>query len=159
MGLMVRVRERAKQGDPRAKQSLRAMQRYVDKNPPITVGEEASGTTSPLAPIAAKAIWTNPTPKVVITAVPLMSFWKGVVALVHGPRLDNARLTHISDELPGELQPTFKLGIANNRQTIEGPNAWLTGRIVGLARIIQRLQIPSVPISTFCPATAWELGE
>lgn len=155
MGLMAQVRDRAKQGNPRAKQSLRAMQRYIDKNPPVTIGKEANGTTSPLAPIAAKALWTNPTPKVIVTALPLMRFWQGVVALVHGPRLDNERLVHISDELHGENQPAFKEAVVDFRN----PKGWAMGRIVGLARCIQRLQIPSVPISTFCPATAWELGE
>lgn len=159
MGLMVRVRDRAKQGDPRAKQSLRAMQRYTDKNPPVTIGEEVSGTTNPLTPIASKALWTNPTPQVVITALPIMNFWQGVVALVHGPRLDNERVVHISDQITPEGQPTFKAGVMNWRKGAEGPTTWLMGRIVGLARCIQRLQIPSVPIGTFCPATAWELGE
>ncbi len=159
MGLMAQVRDRAKQGNPRAVQSLRAMQRYIAKNPPVTIGKEASGTTSPLSPLASKAIWTNPTPKVVITALPMMSFWQGVVALVHGPRLDNERVVHIADELPGEAQPTFKAGVTNDKAGNQGPKTWLMGRIVGIARCIQRLQVPSVPISTFCPATAWELGE
>lgn len=155
MGLMAQVRDRAKQGNPRAKQSLRAMQRYINKNPAVTIGKEANGTTSPLAPIATKAIWTNPTPKVIVTALPLMKFWQGVVALVHGPKLDNERLVHISDELNGEIQPAFKDAVVNFRN----PKGWAMGRIIGIARCIQRLQIPSVPISTFCPATAWELGE
>lgn len=163
MGILAMVRDNARKRDPKAQQSLRAIERYISKNPNNSIGSEKalSGSTNPLAPLANKAIWLNPTPEVIITAVPRLKFWQGVVALVHGPKLDNQRLESIQTAVTEDDRTDFKAGVLfwKNPRPEQAETGWLLGRVIGLARCIQQLQIPTVPIATFCPATAWELGE
>lgn len=179
MALLARVRDNAKSGDPKARKSLKAIERYIRKHPPrpnhlfADVGRDVP-SVGPVSDItqpgssehsAAKALWLNPTPAIVLKAIPCCGFWAGAVALKHGPRLDSARIHEISEAAPEEARPALQNAIrfwrkkapddANDVQE----QSWLIGRIIGLARCLQRLQLPSVPISSLCPIAGWELGE
>lgn len=162
MGILAMVRDNAKKGDAKAMQSFRAINRYISKNPPNSIGAEVSDITNPNASKAIQALWMNPTNETVVKALPLVGFWPGAVALAHGPRLDEERLTEIQAVIPEDARDEFKGGV-KFWQKKAPPDAsdqhWLIGRIIGLARCLQRLQIPTVPIASFCPFTAWELGE
>ncbi len=162
MGILAMVRDNAKKGDPKAQQAFRAVERYISKNPPNTIGAEGSDITNPNASKAIQALWSNPTNETVVAVLPMVGFWPGVVAMAHGPRLDDTRLNGISESIPEEAREEFKGGVRFWQKKAPGDfddRNWLLGRIIGLARCLQRLQIPSVPIASFCPFTAWELGE
>lgn len=163
MGILAMVRDNAKKGDPKAQQSLRALNKYVGSNPPIAIGTEASDITSPHAPKAIAALWQpDVNNETIIKALPLVGFWSGAVALSHGSNIDNARLDALSAVVPEEHQPSFKGGVLywqKKTPDLTDERGWLLGRIIGLARCIQLIRLPHVPISTFCPITAWELGE
>ncbi len=163
MGILAMVRDNAKKGDPRAQQSLRSLEKYISKNPPIAIGTEASDITSPHATQATAALWkpdvSNDT---IIKALPLVGFWPGAVALSHGANLDSARLDAISTTMPEDNRAAFKGGVLywqKKTPDLTDERGWLLGRIIGLARCIQLIRLPHVPIATFCPITAWELGE
>lgn len=164
MGLLAMVRDNAKNGDPRARQSMRAIEKYIGSHPPTSIGTEASDITNPPVPAALDALWKNPTSDIVIKALPLVGFWPGAVALSHGARLDNAKVNEIAAHVPEPHQLSFKGGVAFWKRSAplvpgSSPKGWALGRIVGIARSIQRLQLPNVPISSYCPVTGWELGE
>lgn len=163
MGILAMVRDNAKKGDPKAQQSLRALQKYIDKNPPIAIGTEASDITSPHASQAVAALWkADVNNDTIIKALPLVGFWPGAVALSHGANIDNARLEAISTAMPEQNRPAFKGGVLywqKKTPDLGDEQGWLLGRIIGLARCIQLIRLPHVPIASFCPITAWELGE
>ena len=163
MGILAMVRDNAKLGNPKAQQSLRAIERYISKNPPIGIGSEVSDITSPHAAAAISALWQNPTHETIVKALPLVGFWPGVVALSHGPNLDNERLGQLSSVVPEEHRPAFQGGVnhwqSKTPNIIPDERGWLLGRIIGLARCLQLVRLPHVAVATFCPITAWELGE
>lgn len=163
MGILAMVRDNAKKGDPKAQQSLRALEKYINKNPPNVIGTEASDITSPHAPQAAAALWrSDVNDETLVKALPLVGFWSGAVALSHGPNLDGERLDTLSNAVTEENRPAFKGGIIywqKKTPDLNDERGWLLGRIVGLARCLQLIRLPHVPIATFCPITAWELGE
>lgn len=160
MGILAMVRDNAKKGDPKAQQSMRALERYVSKNPPVRIGREASDITSP---VASAALWKpDATNETIVKALPLVGFWPGAVALSHGANLDGTRLDNLSEAIPEGHRQAFKGGVVywqKKTPDLEDERGWLLGRIVGLARCIQLVRLPHVSIALMCPVTAWELGE
>lgn len=140
MAIMCQVRDRAAKGDAKAKQSQKLFAAYLKKNKISTMGDEVSDITNPKA---FQDLWTahRETPAnyaiVVAKASPFVQVWQAVVAIVHGPKLtkDNPLM-----------------------QTVNVKDSRLAN-IVRRAFMIQRIQRPNYPISSYCPATGWELGE
>lgn len=164
MGILAMVRDNAKQGNPVAQQSLRAIERYISKNPAADIGSEVSDITNPHASGALIALWQKPTSDTIVDAVPRVGFWPAVVALSHGARLDNDKvndiINHVDPDKRLDFEGGFRFWQAKEPPDASGDrNSWIMGRAVGLARVLQRIQFPSTPLSILCPATAWELGE
>lgn len=158
------VRKNCKTGDPRWKNAAKALQRYIDKNPPSRIGADrevlARADAIPSHPAALAALWVcrldtdEQFAPIVVCSIPVVALWKCVSALVQRPYLNRLCQT-IDLQLEGAQRAAFRTGVRQWRR--KGGSQ--LGRVIGLARTIQRLQLPGVPISTLCPITAWELGE
>lgn len=159
MGILAVVRDNAKAGQETARQSLRAIEKYIRAHPPIAIGRKRMSADRP---DAATALWQDRRVETILKALPLVEFWPGAVALSHGPRLDDQRLEALNAELNDETQTVFQGGVNHWRSRapagVDG-KAWHAGRIIGLARCLQRVRLPQVPIAILFPITAWELGE
>lgn len=153
MAIIAIVRDNARKGSKKAKKSVQLMQRYIDSHPVSSMGYEAGHTNH-----AAKALWENPTAETITLTLPLAGFWTGVCALVHGPDLTRERAIEIGSVLPETDQPAFNAACLDEK--LDGSRrGWFIGHVVLIARRIQRIRNPNVPIATFCPIVAWELGE
>lgn len=167
MGVIAMVRDNAKAGNPLAQQSLRAIERYISKNPPADIGTEVSDITNSSDPVLSRAVialWQKPTSETIVAAMPSAGFWPSVVALSHGPRLDNDKVNDIINHVEPDKQDDFKGGymfwqVKEPADADTDRQSWIMGRAIALARVFQRLQLPSTPLSILCPITASELGE
>lgn len=141
---IARVRDGAKAGNPVLKETEKAIAAYIKKHPQRETsrwGAELSDITNP---VAQQSLWKAracvPQVYAVIVAktAPFLRTWDLLVGILHGPLLtvDNPLAQTIA--LPGS-------------------------RIGGCAKNARQLQMiaanPKVPISTYCRATGWELGE
>lgn len=142
---IARVRDGAKAGNPVLKETKKAFEAFIAKNPARDTtarwGAELSVNTNPKAQTALwKARASSPEVFAIIVAktAPFLRIWDLVVGMLHGPLL-------LKDT---PLSKTIAL---------QG------SRIGGCARNARQLQLiatnPKVPISTYCRATGWELGE
>jgi|SRR5262245_39997166 len=152
MGILAMVRDNAKAGNKRAQKSIRAIQKYIDSHPDATMGYENGGTNQPAA-----LLWSQPTAENIALSVPLAGFWPSIVALVHGPLINQQRVEEINATLPDSEQAPFQAA-CNNQKPVQA-RGWLIGRVLLIARRIQNLRNPNVPLASFCPVVAWELGE
>ncbi len=144
MAIITLVGQGAKKGDPKFKDSFKLLGDYIKKNPVGSMhGED----------IAIKV----PVP-----------FWQKVVSLANGPSLILATapnnkpttLALIDNVIAPVHKNSFRFGLNNWRsQKPEDADreAWGFGRIVGIARAIQLVRRPDVPLSVLCPIVAWEL--
>lgn len=142
---IARVRDGAKEGDEKLKKTAKAIEEYCNAHPVSTTesrwGAETSVNTNPKAQ---QALWKarGSTPEVfaiiVAKTAPFVRTWDLVVAMLHGP----------------QLRKETPLG---QTTTIKG------SRIGNCARQACKLQCivtnSKVPISIYCRATGWELGE
>lgn len=152
MGILAMVRDNAKTGNKRAQKSLRAIQKYIDSHPDASMGYETGNTNQ-----GAAILWANPTPENIALTVPLAGFWPSVVALVHGPVINQERVEQTHATLPETEQQPF-IAACNAQKPVK-TRGWLIGRVMLIARRIQNLRNPNVPLASFCPIVAWELGE
>ncbi len=141
---IARVRDGAKAGNPALKETKKAIEQFIAKHPvrdSARWGAELSVNTNPQAQTALwKARASSPEVFAIIVAkaAPFVRIWDLTVAMLHGPLL--------KPETP--LSQTI---------AIQG------SRIGSCARNARQLQLiatnPQVPISSYCRATGWELGE
>ena len=142
---IVKVHEGAKAGDKRLQASQAAIEAFIKANPvrecDARWGAEVSVNTNPAAQASIwKARASAPQVFAIIVAktAPFLRTWDIVVAMIHGPLLkaDN---------------PLAQ--VANLKGS----------RVGGCVRKARQLQMiatnSNVPISTYCRATGWELGE
>jgi len=142
---IVKVHEGAKAGDVRLQQTEEAIKAFVKANPvrkcDARWGAEVSVNTNPVAQQSAwKARASTPQVFAVIIAktAPFLRTWDIVVAMLHGPLLKND----------------------NPLMQVAGLKGSRVGGCVRKARQLQMIATNSnVPISTYCSATGWELGE
>ncbi len=137
MSLLIESRKNAARGVPRARRAVAMAWHYLDNNPPVRFG----GTSAENSPEVIR-LWSLDTAlaggvdkstvqTALVTDLTHVSFWQAVAALVHMPL---AALEGL--KFPDSLS-----------------------KVVRLAAHIRAIANPDVPLSTLCPATAWELGE
>ena len=142
---IARVRDGAKKGDETLKATETAIAAYCKAHPVRTTdsrwGADTSVNTNPRAQ---QAIWKarECSPEVFAVIVgktaPFLRTWDLLVAMVHGPLLKRETPLFQTTAIPGS-------------------------RIGGCAKRACLLQCiaanPKIPISAYCKATGWELGE
>lgn len=141
--LIIETRKSAEKGSKKAQHSRVMIEKYIAKNPPSTVAGDTrlSVNTNPKAQLA---LWNAQRgteaefAKTVVQAAPFVGPWALVCAILHGPRLKKG-------------SPLLRIASAPK------------SKIAACVRRAFRLQrIGSdrrVPISSYCPLTACELGE
>jgi hypothetical protein len=144
MAIMAEVRDNAKKGDRLARHNKKLIDEYIEKHPPSQMGvDQLVLNTNKLIGANKKAmaaLWTAPMEKfaeVFIKASPFVSMWQGVVCVVHRASLD------AKDPL------VLSTNVKNSRM----------GAIVRKATKMRSLRNRTNPISIYCRATGWELGE
>ncbi len=162
MAILAQVRDNAKKGEPRAKASLRIIQKYIKSHPAQNFGVCDVTHCESL-----NTLWKLPSmpPDVaalaVINEAPKVTFWQAIVSIVQGPPGD-ALIVAVNEKMPeGVERDSFRRGVDWKKGMPAGAKgpAWSLGRIFGIGRAIQRLADETIPIAAFCPVTAWELGE
>lgn len=141
---IAQVREGAKKGDEQLKASKKAIEQYIAKHPVRDTdrwGAEVSVNTNPRAQQALwKARGSAPEVFAIIVAktAPFLRVWDLLVGIMHGPAI-------------GPETPLFQATSIKD------------SRIGQCARKACQLQLiarnPQIPISSYCRATGWELGE
>lgn len=137
MSLLIEARKNAARGVPRARRACAMAWHYLDNNPPVRFG----GTSAENSPEVIR-LWSLDTAlaggvdkdtaqKALVSDLGRVSFWQAVAAVVHVPLA-------VLDGL------TFPESLS---------------KVVRLAAHIRAIANPDVPLSTLCPAVAWELGE
>jgi len=142
MALIIETRKQAEQGNKLAQKRRKEIDKYIAKHPPSTVAgdERLSVNTNPKAQLT---LWSvrKSDPKKFATAViqtaPFLGPWALVCAIFHGPKL-----TADCPLMATATLPNSKIA-ACTRQAFR----------------LQRLDNPKVPIRSYCPMTAGELGE
>lgn len=183
MGILAMVRTNALKGSKRAKVAYRYLQRYVKAHPVTDAmsGFEAALKSDRLAKTLESSIGTeNPLhySSAVVAMVPdinATSLTRAAVVLANGPDLctgkdANPRISALHSSFAGEDEhKAFRFGVATNdiskiypiaqRSTPKQNRALQIGYAVGLARRIQAVRRPNVPIAVISKMAAWELGE
>lgn len=142
MALIIECRKQAEQGNRTAKKRCKEIERYIDKNPPSTMAGDTKLSVN-TNPQAQSAVWRlrNAEPAkfaiAVIQAAPYLGPWALVCAILHGPKLAAG-----NPLLMVAKTPKSKIA-ACTRQAYR----------------LQRLEDPTIPIRSYCPMTAGELGE
>lgn len=165
MGTIVMIRVNAKKGSPRARRSLKALEKYAAENPPTTFGDDSStllNTPENLTINTLNSAVFNEEANHVVAALSSVSdampWQKAGAILANGPPLfgNTTRLKELCDAACGEKEnPKIISGIINWRDA----KAESLGRCIGLARTIQLVSKKIVPIAELSTMAAWELGE
>jgi hypothetical protein len=143
MALIAQARDQAKQGNKRAQVTVKAIDAFINKNPPSVMGVDMAPLGQKVNQRAVQAMWqAREWPcdlfgAMLAKAAPHVSMWHIIAVLVHGPEI------MASDNLAKAAQ-------------MKGSTL---GRSVRVAQRIKALQNPDVPISKYCKVTGWELGE
>lgn len=142
MALIDQTRRQAEKGNKKAKQSRKLIEQYIKRNPPSTMaGDALSDVTNPAAQAA---LWQHRADapenfaKLVAKASPHVGQWALTCAILHGPRLEPGQPLMVA-----AATPKSKIAACVRR-----------------AFRLQRIALDrKVPISSYCPHTACELGE
>lgn len=142
MALLIETRKQAEQGNKVAQKRKKQIDKYIAKHPPSTMAgdKRLSVDTSPAAQAAlwrTRAADPNKFAAAVIQTAPYLGPWALICAIFHGPK----------------LTPTCPLML-----TAKTPNSKIAACTRKAFRL-QRLEDPRVPIRSYCPMTAGELGE
>jgi hypothetical protein len=155
MAIIAEVRANAKTGNPRASKSFALISRYIKRNPPTRFGylpsealtkptesSNGAGVYDVIHSPEITRLWTlaavpvEQAAKALTADLGKVTFWQGVCALVHAPN-DVVQMA-----LPELLQG---LTVGEN--------------MLAVSLSIRQLADESIPISSFCPVVAWEMGE
>lgn len=141
MGILAETRDNAKSGNPKAKESIRLIKRYIRSNPPKGfIGDDHAAVSVNTNPKALYALWACPLSKfpiVFMNASPFVKMWEAIACCVH------------KDTIKPDSQIAAVINVPNSR----------LGDIVRRAIQIQLLKNPNFPISKYCPQSGWEMGE
>lgn len=137
MGILVQVRENAKQHQPKAVIARAAILDYIKRHPPDNMGDESKDI---MGKKAMNCLWKVPPAgfdEMFVKASPFVTAWQGVACLLHRANLKKDSPLVMSTRVKGSR----------------------IGAMVMKACGIRRLRNRSVPLSTYCPITGWEHGE
>lgn len=143
MALIDQVRQQAEKGNAKAKRSRKQIAAYIKKHPASTMAGDVrlSASTNPQAQMA---LWQTQNQgqdvfaSTVAKAAPYVGPWALIVAILHGPKLVKG-----SPLMVAAATPNSKIAACVRR-----------------AYRLQRVASdPRIPISSYCPYTAVELGE
>jgi hypothetical protein len=173
------VTKQAKQGNPKSKVAYQAIETYIKKNPvkvytsfgydvlrETLADERAVDLESAMGNDYTKAI-IGVAPQVAIKSVP-----KAIVTIANGPSLLQQDSSTLIDELgknfsDEKLRRAFALGVKHcdaamaqiQKLPPECHSPLMIGYLIGMARRIQAIRLPNVPVSVLCRTAGWELGE
>lgn len=137
MAMIAMVRRSADKGSMVAQVTSQMIRDYIAKNP--VPGARMGLETTTADPLYAKA-----------------------VALSHGPLLSNARIANMTDALDGRSRELFFQGMkwaSSEAAPKRGAPPYEAGRIVGMARALQAVRMPSSPVSKQNRVAGAEMGE
>lgn len=156
---MICIKESAEQGSPRARFALKLLWRYAkSKKARSMFGNEASERI--VNALSTEITVDDPMhySSAVLTMATRVSVDEAGVTLSNGPRLDNSRISSLSEAFDGEDKEAFYAGINNWESSKESPSVpHRIGKCVGLARTIQLVRLPNVPIGKLSKGAGWEL--
>ncbi len=189
VAMIMMVRQSAKAGSARAKQTLRVIKEYIKNHPMPNIGRVGFGCT----PIMQRSInrlhsriGAEPQSyvRVVTEEVPRIddAFSAAVTLANTGDLLcdrngkiartqdGNPRIRGLLKKMNPQCQAAFLYGMESCNKPLhkleppaefhaDAPSALHIGRSIGMARRIQAVRLPHVSIATISPMAAWELGE
>lgn len=170
MAMIAMIREEAEKGSQRAKTSVDLLKEYIAKHPaeegPRFSGEKPA--TGLVKRVKQASEEENPYAYALSIATYLPNASHDIVTIVmlaNGPPLLKAKIFDIASSFGSEGEA--KLFLAGTdpkvRTPIHLPNqarrVFNAGRCVGVARAIQGIRYPNVPLGTLSKRIAWELGE
>lgn len=171
MGMIVRVRENAEKGVPRAVAAREAVMKYIRANPiptkPSVIGAEVAEdlkevkAKGPVMALDSLLRLANGGPNAVFI---------GCILLANGPPILNGKIDGIAAMMGDPIaEALFSYAVRNCGPT---GTAMMTqtlpermhpivyaGQCIGRAQCLQRLRKPDTMISSILPNVGWELGE
>lgn len=159
VAMLVCIRQSAEQGSKRARFTMKMLLRYArsKKSRAQFGGEE---TERVLSALSSEITVNDPMhySSAVLSMASRLTVDQAGVTLSNGPRLDNSRISSLSDSFEGEDKEAFYAGINDWESRKESPSVpHRIGKCVGLARTIQLVRLPHTPISKLSKAAGWEL--
>jgi hypothetical protein len=165
MALLTSIGENARKGNARAKYSMQIIEDYNRKHPEaksrIGADIQSANLGDDLKRNFLREINTSNDnlhyATLTLHALPNMSRDEGAVLLSNGPVITDDLLQSVSTHFNGTAEQ-FHEGVKN--WGVNPPNkVHAIGQQFGLARCIQLIRLPEVPISMLSPTAGWELGE
>lgn len=166
MSHIVMIRENAKRGSKRAMLSQQLIYEYLQDNPLTDFGQE--GTPQVVKKNRALVAFAKSVrakdPQHTMTALevwaPALNAQQIAVSLANGPSLvgtNNSRINQLIGSM--KVDDGEKSIIQKSIDAWRNRQAHPIGRLLGLARCIQAVRLPKIPIAILSPMAAWELGE
>lgn len=137
MAMIAMIRKAADKGSVIAQVTSQMIRDYLAKNP--VPGASMGAESTDADPLYAKA-----------------------VALSHGPLLTNTRIASMTEALDGRTRELFFQGMkwaSHESAPKRGAASYEAGRVVGMARALQAVRMPSSPVSKQSRAAGAEMGE
>lgn len=189
VAMIIMVKRSAQAGSDRAKQTLRVIKEYIQKNPMPNTCRVGFGCTPATQNVINRLhSRINGEPQTYVRAVseevPLIedAFSAAVTLANSGDLLHdrngsvarsqdgNPRIRGLLKKMVPQCQAAFLYGMESCNKPLhklqpngefhaDAPSALHIGRSIGMARRIQAVRLPHVSIATISPMAAWELGE
>lgn len=164
MATIAMVRQRAKEGIPRAQKAFRALMKYAKSTKPDSpFGNEENRSQHRVARSLSEAITHSAGSAGYISALvgltSTLSINTAGITLANGPAIDNSRISQLASMFAGEERQQFKHGVKNWRRVPPNvdPPAHRIGRCIGFARALQTARLPDTPITPISARAGWEL--
>lgn len=181
LAILVKVRQNAEKGAPRAKRAFGILLNYAKRNTAeqsTDIGTETHGIFGALRTTLARVTPSQPEKYAAIATSFIPGSGKNTRAVVNaagafanGPRINHDLLNHVSMAIGDDnAKEAFAFGFENSghrdiimKAAKEAPprerTALQIGYTLGLAKRIQDVREPNCPLSRFSTIVAWELGE
>lgn len=163
MGTIAMVRQRAKEGIPRAQKAFKALMKYAKATKPDSpFGNEENRSQHRVARSLSEAI-TEANPSRYVSALvgftSTLSINTAGITLANGPPIDNSRIRSLASAFPDGETEQFKLGLKNWKRVPKDADhpAHRIGRCIGFARALQTARLPDTPIGPISARAGWEL--